>query len=315
MLEFYKAIWRASWRNQILLIALSVAVAGLAAAPLKFQKEAINGLIDSKGLPILLQLCAGYLAVVLLSAALKFLLNYRISLVGEGVIRYVRERVYTLHVTEAAKGVRDLPQKGTLLTMISTEAEDVGSFAGSAVADPLVMIGTLVSVIGFIMVAQPVLGLLALGMILPQAVIVLAIQRRINDRVRQRVQYLRASCDLISNSDLQQIENEALRDFNEIYETRRKVFILKLSSKFVLKAINASATVGVLLLGGWLVIQGKSDVGTVVASLTGLTQISGPWLELVTFFRGASTMRVRYEMLIDNVYMRDTVPPTGKVRM
>lgn len=315
MREFYKAIWRASWRQQILLIVLSLAVAALAAAPLKFQKEAINSLIESTEFTIVVQLCAGYLGVILLSAALKSRLNYKISLVGEGVIRFIREWLYTEHVTDNAKDVQDLPKKGTLLTMISTEAEEVGSFSGSAIADPLMMVGTLVSVIGFIMVAQPFLGLIALGMILPQAVIVLAIQRRINARVKQRVQALRASCDQISGSDLLQLEDEVFNDFNDVFEARRNVFILKLSSKFILKVINACGTVGVLLLGGWLVIQGKSDVGTVVAALTGIKQISGPWLELVTFFRSVSTMRVRYEMIIDNVYTRNTHVPTGNVRL
>jgi hypothetical protein len=40
----------------------------------------------------------------------------------------------------------------------------------------------------------------------------------------------------------------------------------------------------------------ESDVGTVMASLTGLARIEGPWLELVGFFRYASTVRVKYAM-------------------
>lgn len=315
MLDFYKAIWRATWRQQILLIGLSIAIAALAAAPLKYQKEAINGLVDGNDFAALLALCAAYLGLVLLSAALKFLLNYRISLVGEGVIRFIRERLYTGHVSEKATGVANLPEKGTLLTTLTADAEDVGSFSGSAIAEPLMMVGTLVSVIGFISVSQPVLGLLACGMILPQAAIVLAIQKRINARVKQRVRFLRAASDTISRSELLQVETEVLKDFDEIFETRRTIFFLKLSTKFVLKTINAGGTVGVLLLGGWLVIEGETDIGTVVASLTGLTQISGPWLEMVAFFRGASTMRVRYDLILENVYGRKSRPPDGKVKL
>jgi hypothetical protein len=46
------------------------------------------------------------------------------------------------------------------------------------------------------------------------------------------------------------------------------------------------------------VLRGRSDVGTVVASLTGLTRIEGPWRDLVSFFRTASTVRVKYGMLV-----------------
>ena len=66
---------------------------------------------------------------------------------------------------------------------------------------------------------------------------------------------------------------------------------------FALAAISAVGKVGILFLGGWLVLRGQSDVGTVVASLTGLTRIEGPWRDLVSFFRSASTVRVKYELL------------------
>jgi hypothetical protein len=38
-----------------------------------------------------------------------------------------------------------------------------------------------------------------------------------------------------------------------------------------------------------------------MASLTGLTRIEAPWRELVAFFRHASTVRVRYAMLVSAI--------------
>ena len=61
---------------------------------------------------------------------------------------------------------------------------------------------------------------------------------------------------------------------------------------------------GILFLGGSLVLDGSSDVGTVVASVTGLTRIEGPWRELVGFFRNASTVRVKYAMLVRSMTPR-----------
>jgi ABC-type bacteriocin/lantibiotic exporter with double-glycine peptidase domain len=190
------------------------------------------------------------------------------------------------------------------VTMLAAEAESVGSFAGAAIASPLMALGTLVSVIAFILASQPWLGLLALGVVVPQAAIVLAMQRRINERVRERVQALRDASDRISESDLERIDDAVAADFREVFETRRKLFLLKLSSKFALSAISAAGAVGVLFLGGWLVLNGRSDVGTVVASLVGLTRIEGPWRELVSFFRNASTVRVKYAMLVRSIMPR-----------
>ena len=137
MLALYRAVWRATGRQQVFLIVLSLVVAALAAAPLKFQQLVVNGLVRDGGTSRLAWLCAGLLAVVLLSAALKFALNLNLSAVGERVVRLIRERLYANSVAAAAIPAPDLPKRGTLVTMLSAEAETVGSFAGAAIAAPL----------------------------------------------------------------------------------------------------------------------------------------------------------------------------------
>lgn len=305
MRDLYQAVWRASGRQQPLLIGLSLLVAALAAAPLKLQQLIVNDLAYEGDVRELAWLCGGFLAAVGLSAGLKFLLGLRLSLVGEDVVRRIRERLYANHVAGAGTDPALADQRGKLLTMLAAEAETVGAFAGSAIASPLLQLGTLLSVLGFIAISQPRLGLLAAAVVVPQALIVMGIQSRINARVRQRVQSLRDVSARISASDLARVEDAIMSDFREIYETRRRIFALKLSSKLALAVISALGKVGILFLGGWLVIRGQSDVGTVVASLTGLTRIEGPWRDLVAFFRTASTVRVKYGLL------RPAIEPTA----
>lgn len=302
--DLYRAIWRVTGRQQLVLIGLSVIVAALAAAPLKFQQLVINSLVEGGDIGRVAWLCGGLLGVTLLSATLKFVLNFRLSMLGERIVRLLRERLYANYVSDAAAGATAAPKRGTLVTMLAAEAESVGAFAGSAIASPLMQIGTLISVIAFIFASQPRLGMLALGIVVPQAAIVVAIQSRINQRVRERVQALRDASDRISESDLRRVEGEVIADFEAAFETRRKIFFLKLSSKFVLSAISVTGAVGVLFLGGWLVLNGRTDVGTVVASLTGLTRLERPWRELVSFFRSASTVRVQYAMLVQSIMPR-----------
>jgi len=196
------------------------------------------------------------------------------------------------------------PKRGTLVTMLAAEAEVVGSFAGSALAAPLMQLGTLISVVAFILASQPWLGVLALGIVVPQAGFVMAMQNRLNQRVRQRVQALRDASDRVSDSDLARVEADVVADFQDVFVTARRIYILKLSVKFALGAISVTGAVGILLLGGWLVLNGRSDVGTVTASLTGLTRIEGPWRELIAFFRNASTVRVKYAMLVHAITQR-----------
>lgn len=304
MLELYRAVWRVSGREQLALIVLAAMVAALASLPLRFQQLAINGLVEHPELSALVWNCVGFVVAILFSAGLKFVLGLRLAVVGERVVRLIRERLYANLVAEAAREPATAGQRGRILAMLNAEAEMVGSFAGAAIANPLLQAGTLISVITFIAASQPLLGIVAIAVVLPQAVIVMALQRRINERVRIRVQSLRDASDRIASGDLARIDEKVLADFQNVFTTRLAIFKLKLSSKFALGALAAAGKVAILFLGGWFVLDGRTDVGTVVASLTGLARIDGPWRDLAAFYRTASTVRVKYAMLLPAVARR-----------
>jgi ABC-type bacteriocin/lantibiotic exporter with double-glycine peptidase domain len=67
----------------------------------------------------------------------------------------------------------------------------------------------------------------------------------------------------------------------------------------MLSVINGAGTVGVLMLGGWLVLQGKTDVGTVVAATRGLNRILGPPAFLIAFYRQVSANRIKFELMLE----------------
>lgn len=298
MLQLYSAIWRASAGRQVILILLSLSVAALAAAPLEFQRDIINHLTsDNIEAPHLLLLGAGMMGVILLSLALKWVLGYRAGTLGEDMIRRIRQLLLarTVDVDESGENVR----KGTMTTAISAEAEELGKFAGGAFSDPVVQIGTLVSVIGYISSTQPWLGLIALSMIAPQILIVLVSQRKVNVFVEDRVRILRSATDHLTIENIEAVTQEVHDQFDAIYDTRRRMFLCKLSAKFLLSVINGAGTVGVLMLGGWLVLHGETDVGTVVAATSGLARIQGPTGFLIAFYRQVSANRIKFELLLE----------------
>ena len=296
MLKLYKAIWRRTARRQIVLIILSAAVALLAAVPLDYQKNIINSLTRGVDASEVFRLGAGMAAFILLSLALKWMLNYQASLAGEWAIRLVRTRVCEEANSRQRNDERKL-EHGTLANMISSESETVGKFVGDAVAEPVLQFGTLISVVGYIAVTQPRLGLLLLLVVIPQIVILVLTQARINALVAERVLVLRRSINTITQHDIAEVQQMALEEFDRIFETRRKIFIWKLSTKFALSVISGAGLVAVLIIGGWLVIEGKSDVGIVVAATVGLTRIEQPWRLLAAFYRNLNAIKVQFELI------------------
>ncbi len=298
MISLYAAIWRVSGRRQILLIVLSVAIAALAAAPLKFQQEIVNLLTEASFRPSqLFLLGAGMMGVILLSLGLKWLMGYRSQLLGEDVIRLIRKKLLTDAAAEQSMQ-RDI-LTGTLSTAISSEAEELGKFTGSAFSEPVMQVGTLISVVGFVASTQPGLGILALAMIAPQIAIVLFTQRRVNMLLAGRVRLLRQATNKITAREISAVEASVLEDFDSIYGARRSMFRWKLSTKFVLSLINGAGTVAVFMLGGLFILRGQTDVGTVVAATMGLSRLQGPTTFLISFYRQVSANRVKFELLRD----------------
>ncbi|MCV6585228.1 MAG: ABC transporter transmembrane domain-containing protein [Marinibacterium sp.] len=313
MFELYAAIWRVSWRRQIVLIILSIAIAALAAVPLNFQQDIINALTQKDVSPEhLTEMAAGMFAVILLSLSLKWLLGYRSGVLGEDVIRILRRRIFLSGGT--APDSSATISKGKLTTMVSAEAEELGKFTGSAFSEPVVQFGTLVSVVGFIAATQPRLGMIAAGIILPQVILVLATQIRVNRYVAARVRILRQASDDMVSAQVQALSDDIQAQFDDIYETRRKMFLWKLSTKFVLSALNGAGTVAVLLLGGYFVLEGRTDVGTVVAATIGLGRLQAPTAFLIAFYRQVSATRVKYELLRDIVLPGQAAPPKAGAR-
>lgn len=235
------------------------------------------------------------MGVVLLSLGLKWLMGYRSQILGEDVIRLLRSRLLDGAVSE--QGLNGRVRTGALSTAISAEAEELGKFTGAAISQPVMQLGTLISVVGFIASTQPVLGVVALSMLVPQIGIVVFSQSKVNMLLAERVKTLRRAADQLTETELRAAVASVKKDFDRIYETRRTMFRWKLSTKFILSAINGAGTVFVFMLGGVLVLEGRTDVGTVVAATLGLSRLQAPTAFLIAFYREVSANRVKFELL------------------
>jgi ABC-type multidrug transport system fused ATPase/permease subunit len=305
LIGLYRRIWDVTKSQQLLLACLSILFAVLAVVPLFFQKEIVNGLSTGLAVSSLFQLCFTYMGVLLLSGALKFALDYKSSLLGETIILEIREQIVKEQIVDGRVPDSEKLQHGSLLTMMTAEAEEVGKFVGAALTAPLIQIATLLSVIAFIAYNQPYLAVFAAAIVVPQALIVLCVQRKINEKIAERVKVLRLGVERLISEDVAQVEKMVLADFDKVFRCRERIFRLKFSSKFLLGALSNVGIVGTLLFGGLLVINGQTDIGTVVAALSGMRQIAQPWRDLVTFYRNLSSVVVKYQLLLPAIPIRD----------
>jgi ABC-type bacteriocin/lantibiotic exporter with double-glycine peptidase domain len=307
MRELYKFVWRASASQQIVLIVLAAAAALLAMAPLELQRHIVNTLAGHEKAERLLWLCGAYLVVGLSIGGLKYLLNIKSAGLGESTILSLRRDIYNSSSPLRSDGTLDETIKdkaGTFVAMIASEAEAVGKFVGDCISTPTVQAGTLLSVLGYMLYTEPLLGLVVLLIAVPQIFIVPLVQRRINTLVRERVRTVRRSGDLVvenmqgaGGSSASTLGREIGEAFEMILGIRLRVFKLKFGLKFLVSGLQSVGVFALLFVGGIMVLNGKTEIGIVVAFISGLDRVLDPWRELIAFVRSTSAAKVQFDLL------------------
>ena len=304
MRELYAYVWRSSAAQQIVLIILAIIAAVLATAPLELQRHIINTLAGHEKFERLGWLCGGYLIAALAIGGLKYTLNIKSAGLGEFTIRSLRKEVLR-SATPPAKPDETSDQTGkskpgALVTTISSQAEAVGKFVGDCISTPIVQAGTLLSVLSYMLYTEPRLGAVVLFIAVPQLFVVPMIQRRINVHVRERSHTLVRAGDLMVDPALgngSSIDSEISKAFETIYLARLAVFKLKFGLKFLISALQSTAVFVLLFAGGIMVLNGKTEIGIVVAFISGLDRVLEPWREMIAFLRSTSAARVQFDLI------------------
>jgi len=306
MRELYAYVWRSSASQQIVLIILAIIAAVLATAPLELQRHIINTLAGHEKVENLGWLCGGYLIATLSIGGLKYIVNIRSAGLGEYMIRSLREAVLrsvspSINLDATPDETRKA-KSGALVTTISSQAEAVGKFVGDCISTPIVQAGTLLSVLSYMMYTEPRLGVVVLFIAVPQLFVVPMIQRRINVHVRERSHTLVRAGDLMVDPALSRgssgsLGNEIRTAFETIYLARLHVFKLKFGLKFLISALQSMAVFVLLFAGGIMVLNGKTEIGIVVAFISGLDRVLEPWREMIAFVRSTSAARVQFDLI------------------
>jgi ABC-type bacteriocin/lantibiotic exporter with double-glycine peptidase domain len=197
-----------------------------------------------------------------------------------------------------------------------SEADPVGLFVATSISEPVLHGGVLISVFAYLIYLQPWMAIVALALFVPQCAVVPLVQKAINRRTASRIQVMRhLSADIVAESAegvLQREERAYKRRVSDIYALNLQIYWRKYAMNFLINLLYHFGTVGILFVGGWFVMQGKTEVGTVVAFISGLTKVNDPWNDLVTFFRDMTNARVKYRLIARVLDDQDPGEAAGK---
>lgn len=304
--SLYGFIWRSSRRQQMWLVLLTLLLAPMNMIPLELQRRIVDDAIHNGDLPYMLLLCGAYLVVLLLQGGLKYLLNvYRGSLVEKLALK-LRAQIFSVLVDEPIKQHKQTVavDKGAVVSMTSSEVEQLAGFAGDAISLPLLQAGTACATLAYLFWVQPEIAAFAIALFIPQLLIVPMGQRRINRWGAIHARLLRKLGATIVSADKGTLSVRHLeRRFGKLSRGARTTRILIYRVKFFLtflgNLIEALGPLIVLAVGGWLVLAGKAEIGTLIVFISGFQKIADPWDQLVTFYRTMSNARTTYRLIAE----------------
>ena len=93
----------------------------------------------------------------------------------------------------------------------------------------------------------------------------------------------------------------AKEPIERVFTLNMGIYKLKYSMNMLMNLMHHSSVAVALCVGGWLALEGRIEVGTVVAMVGGLGKLNDPWGDLVNWAREFSVVSVKYRLFADVV--------------
>jgi len=154
-------------------------------------------------------------------------------------------------------------------------------------------------VIGYMAFLEPWTLLLSAAFLLPQTLFVPPMQRAINRRAEQRIRTIRRV-----GGDIVEAGAPGDERIERVFSLNMGIYRIKYSMNLLMNLMHYFAVAVALGVGGWFVVQGEIEVGTVVAVVSGLGKLNDPWGDLVNWGRELSVDSVKYRLFADAVGRR-----------
>ena len=287
--------------HQVALALLSVAVFALSAVPLELQRRIVNDAIGSGAVRTIFLLALAYAGVALLEQLLKLALNVYRAWVSETAVRAFRRTLHVQRDALAAKQ-RTAGMTGVEIAMIVDEAQPIGGFVGISISEPLLQGGILASVIGYMIFLEPWMAALCPLFFLPQLVFVPLMQWAINRRAEARIRTMREVSSGIAGAVVDELDvvTESRR-IDQVFALNMGIYKFKYSMNLAMNLMYYFSVAAALGVGGWFAVEGRIEVGTVVAIVSGLGKLNDPWGDFVNWARELSVVGVKYRLFADVV--------------
>ena len=294
---------------QILLVFIILIMVVARVIPLEMQKRIVNEAINLRKIDLLFIYCGIYLAAVIVAGGLKFLTSYLEVLIGQRALANMRKALYH-HILTLPLNFYRKTQPGMVVTSVLNELANSGTFVGMAVAVPFTNILTLLAFAGYLIWLNWILGIVSLSIYPVVFFILPLLQKKVNRANKKRVDTTRIISNRITESitgiheihgnGAYEIENRKFDSLvDRLYGIRVSWTLFRQLVKVVNNFFNSLSPFLIFIIGGYLAMQGRLELGALVAFLSAQEKLYDPWRELIQFYQVYQDASVTYKRTME----------------
>ncbi len=257
---------------------------------------------------MLLALSGVFLGLVIINGLFKYYINIYKGKLGERLLRRMR---FTLvdHILRFPPATFKRLKGAEISSMVKDEVEPLGGFTGDAFVAPALLGGQALTALVFIFVQSVPLGLITAALVSVQAFIIPKMRRRllVLGRERQltarelagRVSEIVDGINTIHSYDTSNYERaDIAARLGRIYKIRFDIYRWKFLVKFINNFLASVTPFLFYSIGGYLALNGKLDIGQLVAVIGAYKDLPGPLKELIDWDQNRQDVQVKYHQVI-----------------
>jgi len=268
-------------------------------------------------LPYLLALSFSFLALVCVNGLFKFYINTYKGRLGERMLRRLRYDLVDRVLRFPTNQFRRV-KASEIASMVKDEVEPFGEFIGDAFVMPVFLGGQAMIAFVFILLQNVWLGLLAVGVIIFQMILIPILRRRVLELGRMRQLTARQLSGRIgevvdgitavhvndtSNLERAEISSRLGRIFDIRYELYQRKFFVKFINNFLAQLTPFLFYV----IGGYFAIRGTLDLGQLVAVIAAYKELPSPINGLIVWDQKRVDINIKYAQIVEQFNTDDAL--------
>jgi putative ABC transport system ATP-binding protein len=272
---------------------------------------------------MLIALSLVFLALVVLNGLFKLYINTYKGRLGERMLRRIRFELVDRVLRFPPSHFKRV-KAAEIATMIKDEVEPLGGFTGDAFVQPALLGGQAITSLIFIIMQNFWLGMIAAAIVAIQAVIIPRMRKRLLELGRQRQLTARElsgrvgeivdGIGTIHGNDTSNFERaDIAARLGLIFSIRYDLYQWKFLVKFINNFLAQVTPFLFYSIGGFLALQGRLDIGQLVAVINAYKDLPGPLKELIDWDQSRQDVQVKYNQVVEQFSVDRLIDPRIQV--